>query len=285
MRPGVVGLLPRRPGAIAPENVARIRSLGFDGVSVAGFDPLVTERADLEHAARTLRDGGVAVAQANGTYPMLVHSDEAVRARAIDGVRALCVAGRVLGAATTYVRPGSLNPAGAWTPHPQNTALLTLERLADSLRRIVPVAESEGVTLALEGGAVSPIDSPERARDVVDAVGSRALRFNADPVNMVGTLEHAYNSTTLVNRTFDVLGDRIVAAHIKDFTVRSTLLVHLDEVPLGEGLMDQVTYLRRFEAGRPDGWMLVEHLPDELIPAAKRRLDELMVSAGLAWKR
>jgi len=283
MRSGVVGLMSAHPREITSETAVRLRSLGFSGVTVVVPDPLEARREVYERAGAILRDGGVTVAQANPRYEMLVQLDDERRQLGIRGLRAACQCAAWLGAETTYVRPGSLNPAGPWTPHPENTSLRTLERLVQSLRAVVSAAEDVGIPLAIEGAAVSPLDTAERVRDVIEAVGSPSLRFNADPVNFVRSLDDIYNTAPLINRLFDLCGDYVVCAHAKDITYESSLTVRLHECPLGEGQCDQVTLLRRFEACCPNGFVLIEHLPDDQIPAAKRNLDRAAERAGLVW--
>lgn len=283
MRSGVVGLMPAHPREITPETAARLRAHGFRGVTVVVPDPLEARRDEYERAGTILRDGGVTVAQANARYEILVHPDAERRALAIRGLQAACQCAAWLKAETIYVRPGSLHPAGPWTPHPENTSLRTLARLVDSLSQAARAAEDVGIPLALEGGAVSPLDTPERVRDVIEAVGSPALRFNADPVNFVRSLEEIYNTTSLINRLFDLCGRYVVCAHAKDLTYENALLPRLGECLLGEGCCDQVTFLRRFQECCPRGFVLIEHLPDDRIPAAKRNLDRAAREAGLWW--
>jgi sugar phosphate isomerase/epimerase len=277
--------MPAHPRDITPETAARLRGLGFTGVTVIVPDPLEARREEYERAGAILRDGGVKVAQANPRYEVLVHPDPGRRSTGILGLRAACQCAQWLGARTIYVRPGSLNPAGPWTPHPENTSVRTLLRLVDSLQRVVGAAESVGIPLAIEGGSVCPLDTPERVRDVIQAVGSPALKFNADPVNFVRHLDDLYTSTSLVNRLFDVCSEHVVCGHAKDITFEDSIPLRLREVPIGAGIFDNVTCLKRFEACCPDGFVLIEHLPDELIPAAKRALDDEASRAGLAWKK
>ena len=284
MRSGVVGLMPQQPTEITPAVAARLRENGFTGVTVHVPDPLNARREDFQRAGQVLRDAGVTVAQANARYEILVHPDEERRAIGIKGLQMACQVASWLEAGTVYVRPGSLNPKGPWTPHPENTSLRTLTRLVDSLQQAARAAEDVGIPLAIEGGAVSPLDTPEQVRDVIEATGSPAARFNADPVNFVRSLEEAYNTTSLINRLFDLCGRYVVCAHAKDLTYESSLTVRMHECLLGEGVCDQVTYLRRFEEVCPDGFVMIEHLPDEKIPAAKQNLDRFARHAGLAWR-
>lgn len=284
MRSGVVGLMPAHPRDVTPATAARLREHGFTGVTVVVPDPLDAMREEYERAGAILRDGGIVVAQANPRYEILIHPDEDRRALGIRGLQAACQCAAWLKAETTYVRPGSLNPAGPWTPHPENTSLKTLLRLVDSLRQAASAAESVGIPLAIEGGAVSPLDTPERVRDVIDAVGSPALRFNADPVNFVRSLDELYNTTSLITRLFDLCGKYTVCAHAKDLTYENALLPRLHECLLGEGYCDQVAFLKRFDECCPDGFVLIEHLPDDKILAAKRNLDHAARQAGLRWR-
>ncbi|MBI2940894.1 MAG: sugar phosphate isomerase/epimerase [Chloroflexi bacterium] len=283
MRCGVVGLMPPHPRDVTPETTARLRRHGFTGVSVVVGDPLAVSQEEVERAGATLRDGGIQVAQANARYEVLVHPDDERRQRGVRALQQACRVGRWLQAGNVYVRPGSLNPAGPWTPHPENTHLRTLERLARSLREVCVVAEDEGVVLAIEGGAVSPLDTPERVRDIIEAVGSPALRFNVDPVNFVRGLDDVFNTTSLVHRLFDLCGRYTVCAHAKDMRPENTLPIRIAECVIGEGLMDQVTFLRRFQECCPDGYVLIEHLPDAKIPAARAALDQAVAAAGLRW--
>src|SRR5262249_25655576 len=183
---------------------ARLREHGFSGVTVIVPDPLEARREEYERAGKVLRDGGVTVAQANPRYEMLVHPDAERRALGVRGLQIACTCAGWLGAETVYVRPGSLNQAGPWTPHPDNTHLGALLRLVDSLREAARAAEAVGIPLALEGASVSPLHTPERVRDVIDAVGSSALRFNADPVHFVRPLGDPYNTTSLTHRMFSL---------------------------------------------------------------------------------
>jgi hypothetical protein len=42
--------------------------------------------------------------------------------------------------------------------------------------------------------------------------------------------------------------------------------------------------LKRFEWVRPDGYVIVEHLPDELIPEARNALLAAATEVGIVWQ-
>jgi len=174
-----------------------------------------------------------------------------------------------------------MNPRGHWWPHPDNHTAATFDRLVDSLKQVCRIAEVDGVTLAIEGHVLSPLDSARRVRDLFDAVASPALRFNVDPVNFIGSVADAHDTRRVLNELFDFLGTDTVAAHAKDVGLGETLVLHIDEVPLGTGNLDYDLFLRRFEQACPTGYILIEHLPDEEIPLARVALLAAAKHAGV----
>ncbi len=281
MRLGVVGLMPRDCRDVTARHVQRIRELGLTGVScvLPSVDDCTQEQ--MEHVRSVLNNGGVSVAQVNAQYAGLISPDETARARGIVSLQHTCRCGTWLHAASVYVRPGSLNTAGHWTPHPRNTDPATLTRLVNSLKQVCQVAEDEGAVLALEGHVVSSLDTPARVREVIDAVGSPSLTFNLDPVNFVPSIPVAFDNRPLLDEMFDTLGDRIRVAHAKDLRVEDRLVVHIAECAPGEGLLDMEYCLQRFERVAPNGWMLIEHLPDDRVPAAAAVMRAAAERAGV----
>jgi len=282
MKLGVAGLL----GDGSAEAIRRVRELGFGAAS--WHLPSLTAARDA-HALRLTRDvmdaeGLTLVQLLPPDYPSLVHPDPRVRSEGVSALSVVLEAAVSLGAGSVYVRPGSLNPNGPWTPHPDNHAPVTRDRLIESLTALVPLADAAGVPLALEAHVVSPLFTVAVVQDVLDRVASPSLRFNADPVNLIGTLDQAYQNTLLIDELFDKLGEAVVCAHAKDLTVGERLVLHLDECIPGQGLLDQETFLRRFNACCPGGAVLIEHLPVERVPEARRALLEFASRAGLQFE-
>jgi sugar phosphate isomerase/epimerase len=135
----------------------------------------------------------------------------------------------------------------------------------------------------VEGHTVSPLDTASKVREVIDRVGSPALKFNCDPVNFVSNVQDVYNSRRVLDDLFDTLGDLNWAVHAKDMAVEDRHVVHISEVVMGRGHMDLGYMLQRFEQVRPDGYVIVEHLPDNLIPEARDALLAAGKEAGITW--
>jgi sugar phosphate isomerase/epimerase len=227
--------------------------------------------------------GGVEPCQAVAQHPDLIAADPSERREGIRSLQHMCRVTRWLGAGNLYIRPGSLNPRGSWYPHPDNYRSETFDTLVDSLKQVCAAAEEYGVLLAVEGHVLSILDTPGRVVELIDAVGSDALRFNMDPVNFVSGVRDAYDTTSLLDRLFDDLGRYTICGHAKDFVLRDRLVLHIEEAVIGEGLLDQATFLRRFEESCPVGYVQIEHLPEDKIPQARESLDRTGLDAGVAW--
>jgi sugar phosphate isomerase/epimerase len=282
MKLGVAGLL----GEGTTDRVQSVRALGFRSASWHLTRPeLLLDPAALRAVRAALEGEGIDLCQLlPPQYSSLVHPEPAARREGIDLLRRTVDAAVVLGAGSVYIRPGSLNPAGPWTPHPENHRPGTRDRLVESLRALAPHAEAAGIPLAIEGHVVSPLHTPAAVREVIDRTGSPALRFNLDPVNFISCLDQAYDSGPLIWDLLDRLGEFTVAAHAKDVTVRDSLVVHIDECVPGEGYLDHAAFLRGFQRVCPRGTVLIEHLPAEKVPAARDALLRLAEAAGVPFE-
>lgn len=264
--------------AVAAE---RILQSGYRGTALFVARPLAADLEDVRRVGRICEQAGLEIAQANGSYNDLVTPRPDERAEGVRAFQALLRIGRIWNVQTVYVRPGGLNPRGSWWPHPENRSPRTFDRLAESLRLVCETAEAEGVTIAIEGHVLSVLYSAQRVRDVLDAVGSPALKFNMDPVNFVGSVADVYDTASVIDELFELLGTDTVALHAKDCALADALVLHIDEVIPGEGTLDYELLLTRFEEVCPDGYVLIEHLTQEHVPAAQAAILAAAQRAGL----
>ena len=281
MKLGVAGLLPSDWRQIDSTTARRVRDAGFLGAQWFVPRPLEADPGDVARVRRAFQDGGLEIAQLNGSYERLVDIDPNLRAEGVRGLNALIRLGAQVFAPTVYVRPGSLNPRSHWGPHPANHTPETFTRLVDSLRQVCAVAEHEGVLLAIEGHVLSPLDTPYKVRELLDVVGSPALKFNTDPVNFIRSLPDVYDTRPILNELYHLLGKETLVAHAKDVSVGDPLVLHIDEVLLGTGCLDYKLFLRQFQACASAGWIEIEHLPDEKVPMARQALLRKAEEAGV----
>ena len=283
MRLGVVGLCGDFH-TLTSDEIAKIKALEFTGLSFhfrSAEIPSVPPDA-CSRCVQMLEAANLDLVQFGITYEeCLFHPDAAVRKAAIASVQRGMATAVSLNAHHYLFRPGSLNPDGAWTSHPDNHLPESMERLIDTLKPIAEHAEKHELTLVMETHAVSIMDSPETCRKIVERVGSERLRIVMDFVNHFQTLQQVYNSEKRLNHIFDVMGPVAPMAHIKDIQVQNGLVLHLNEEVPGEGELELGTALKRFDERYPDGYGLIEHLPAEKIPLANANVRRIAAENGV----
>ncbi len=269
MRLGVTGMMPSNLDDVDQRLARKIAELGFTGVGahLAG-DPRAVSAETCHRAKSILEEQGIRIIQFWGFYNSIISPDESVRQSGVKTAQEIIRLAARLGADMVGIRPTSLNPRGAWWPHPDNDSPVTEERLIRSLREIASVCETNGVPITLECHVTSTLNSATSVRRIIEATGSKWIKVNMDPVNFIPDLRTAHHTTELLNELFDVLGSYVAAAHIKDVYVEDRHVVHISETIPGDGIFDFDTLFRRFEETLPQGYGFIEHLPESQIPQA-----------------
>lgn len=283
MRLGVVGIVSdfRK---LNQQEIDAVKELQFTGISYhfASANIPQVSKVECEQFRFLLEKADLDLVQFGITYSeCLFDPNPSVRQAAIEAVNCGMPVAKELGAFHYLFRPGSLNPEGAWTSHRDNYLPESMERLIESLKPIAEHAEREELTLVMETHAVSIMDSPETCREVVEKVGSDRLRIVMDFVNHFQTLRQVYDSEARLNHIFDVMGPIAPMAHIKDIRVEKGLVLHLNEEIPGEGELELGVALKRFDALYPDGYGLIEHLPNEKIPLANSNVRKIASENGV----
>ena len=269
MRLGVVGMLPADFRTITSEHLKAIQALNLTGACFhGGADILFTiTPSECQKVKQLYADNNMNLVQMGINYKeCLFDPDAAVRAEIVKTISRGLEVAHELGAHVALIRPGSLNPAGSYAPSRKNHEPGCMERLVETLRRVADKAEAVGQTIVIETYALTIMDSPETNAQIVQAVGSDRIRIVMDYVNHFQSLHQVYHSADRMNHIFDVMGPVSPVAHCKDISVGNNFALHLDETIPGEGELDITTALRRWHALHPDGYMLLEHIPDEKLP-------------------
>src|SRR5205823_5093587 len=79
------------------------------------------------------------------------------------------------------------------------------ERIVEFLRLVAPRAEDQGIILTLECHMITALDTPPHIREIVDGVGSPAIKVNFDPVNLLDRVDAVYESGARMAAMVDVL--------------------------------------------------------------------------------
>ncbi|MBI3957161.1 MAG: sugar phosphate isomerase/epimerase [Chloroflexi bacterium] len=284
MRLGVVGMMPPDFRAINSEHLAGVRALGLSGVGfhAPGRKLFDVTSQECRQVRGVFASAGMELVQFGIGYgECLFAPDPAARAEIVGVIgRGIEVAAE-LGAQVCLIRTGSLNLKGSYAPVAENHTRQSWQRLIETLRRIADKAEQVGQTVVIETHLLTILDSPEANRDAIAEVGSARLRVVMDYVNHFPSVQHVFHSTDRLNHIFDLMGPIAGVGHCKDIRFGDGLVLHIDEAIPGEGLLDLPTALRRWQALYPNGYMLLEHLPNEQYPQAAANTLRIAAEAGV----
>jgi len=250
------------PGATDAERYANAAAAGFGGVEVGTLRDAAERRTHKELSARN----GLAVCSVMNSdhwqYP-LSDAAPAVRAKSIDGVAASIHTAAALGADTVLIVPAVVTP--------EVTYEQAYERSAESIMRLIPLAEENKVTLAVENVWNKFLLSPIEFADYVDGFGSDCVAAYFDVGNIV-----AYGFPDHWIRT---LGARIRKIHVKGFDAERH-----EFVQLMEGTIDWQRVGKALRDIGYDGYVTAELGPaGDPIKGLERissELDQILALAG-----
>ncbi|MCC7261964.1 MAG: TIM barrel protein [Candidatus Latescibacteria bacterium] len=284
MRLGVVGMMPADFRQITAQHLDAVRALKLSG---AAFHAAGDQLAQIQsHECRKVRDvfgeAGMDLVQFGIGYgECLFDPDLQVRQGVLGKIERGIEVAAQLEAHYCLIRTGSLSPKGSYSPTLRNMESDCLPRLVETLRAVAHKAEEEGVTIVIETHNLTIMDSPETNVLVVETVGSERLQVVMDYVNHFQSLQQVYRSVERLHHIFDLMGPIAPVGHCKDLKLGEGLVLHLDEAVPGEGVLDLKVALQRWESFYPDGYLLLEHLPDSVYPAAAANTHRIAAEAGV----
>ena len=178
--------------------------------------PAVIPSAAIQAVRDNAEKYGIPVEVINGTFNM-AHPDRGIREEGIRRFEILCRAAKELGAKYISLCSGTRNADHLWSPHPDNDTQEAWNDMLDTVSRCTKIAEEYGITLAVESEASNIISTPERARRLMDTVGSPNLKMILDCANLFHAGEaHKENVREILEHAFALYGNDIVLAHGKD---------------------------------------------------------------------
>lgn len=216
-----LGIFARTFAGTAPREVlAAARRAGYQAVqynlacSGLGALPAAVPPEAAAEVRAAAAEAGVELAAVSATYNM-VHPDLAERLRGRRSFEAIAAAAAGMGTRLLTVCTGSRDPADQWRLHPDNASPAAWRDLCQEFEALLPVAEAHDLLIGIEPELANVVDSPRRARALLDTLGSERLRIVLDPANLF-EVAGPEERRALVEGAIDLLGDRLALAHAKD---------------------------------------------------------------------
>jgi L-ribulose-5-phosphate 3-epimerase len=259
----------------------RIRAHGFTCVQLAPAKALAEfaapgGRLTPEFAAsarEALAAAGVRIAVL-GCYINPVDPDPARRREQLERFKDHLRMARHFGCRVVGTETGSLNADFSF--HPANRGEAAFQTLLTGVRELAAVAEAEDAWVGIEGVERYVISDARRLRRLLDAVGSDHVQVIFDPVNLLSPENHV-RQDDIIREAFDVLGDRIVVLHAKDFVPEAG---GLRPVLAGLGRLNYGLVMELVRERRPEIDILMEDTDPATVDQGVRFLRGFFPAAG-----
>lgn len=214
----------------------------------------------------------VAIKAVNGIFNM-AHPDESVRREGLRRLEGLAQAVSGLGCGFITLCSGTRSTLSPWDGHPDNGCAQAWEDMMQTVSAAVRTAERFGLVLAVETEAGNIIDTPEKARLMMDTVGSPNLKMIMDCANLFHPGEaRRENVREIMRHAFEIFGADVVIAHGKDIREGDGIAF----CATGEGIIDYPYFVQLLRECGYSGDMFLHSIYDEAkLPGALRFLNEI----------
>jgi len=223
----------------------------------------------------------------SGMWLNLMTDDADKRSERIEMTRKLLRQADVMGCRSVVTLVGTKDPSdAALAAHPYMKTGACKREFREIVLRILDRLDLKTTHYIIEPWNNTFFYQPEDIREFIDSVGHHKFGLHLDQMNMVNQ-EYFFNTTELINKTFDLLADKVVSVHLKDIRQDPHhMFMKWDEVYIGDGTMDYGTYLKRLAKLDPDMPCYLEHMPHESEYAmCFARLHRLAEKAGVKFLR
>jgi len=235
-------------------------SAGLPNVSDSG--PISDENPYVLGAERVRQEfvsRGIDIAAVSGTFN-IIHPDSTIVRTGLQRLRQLAAACPALGTAIITLSTGTCDAANMWRHHPDNQSEASWNAAVRSMVEIATIGDEFQVTMAFEPEVNNVVDSAQRARRILDEIGSPWIKIVMDGANIFHTGELP-RMAEILDEAFDLLGSDIVLAHGKDLDHDGDA----GQLPAGQGLLDYDRYLGLLSQSGYSGPLILHGLTEQQV--------------------
>jgi sugar phosphate isomerase/epimerase len=146
-------------------------------------------------------------------------------------------------------------------PSEKNLTPETFDLIVQTTRAIIDDVKPTRSFFSLETMPWAYPDSADSYLKLFKAIDRKQFAVHLDPTNLICSPQRYYSNGAIIRECFAKLGPYIKSCHAKDIHLDSKLMTHLDEVRIGLGNLDYVTFLKELSK-TGDIPLMLEHLPN-----------------------
>jgi sugar phosphate isomerase/epimerase len=248
------------PGDRASTVLQAAKDAGYGSVqynmACSGIGALPEEIAP--EIVASVRDASLAtcieIAAISATYNM-IHPDRIIREAGRRSFEAIAASANEMGSKLLTVCTGSCDAQDQWRHHPDNDTAAAWAEMITEFRLLVAIADRYDVLIGVEPELANVIRSPERARKLIDELGSDRVRIVFDPANLFEA-DTEERRRAVIDDAVVLLADRIEIAHAKDRNPDGSFAT------AGKGVIDYGAYVAALRRAGFSGSLITHGLAD-----------------------
>lgn len=198
-----------------------------------------------------------------GRWCNLMDADPEKRAKNLANVTEGLAVAEAIGARCCVDTAGSFDTETWYGPHPKNVSEEFFDLAVENARKIIDAVKPKRARFGYEIMPWAVPDTADSYLRLLKAVDRKEFCVHLDICNMINSPKLFWNTTALINESFDKLGPWIASCHAKDLRWITELSLRFQECPLGEGTIDYGTYLKRLARLPGDVPLMIEHMNGE----------------------
>lgn len=217
----------------------------------------------LKRVQRAAAARGITIAAVSGTWNM-IHPDSRVRRAGLSRLRKLARACRWMGVPIITLCTGTRDPSDMWRHNPANDLPAAWKDLEATMKVALRIARMNRVILAIEPETGNVVNSPFKARRLLDTFKSPNLKIIMDPANLLRP-DDLSHQREILEQAFALLGPDIILAHAKELGAdgKSGALMP------GAGVLDWDYYLTLLRSVKFNGPLILHGFAEaDAVPSA-----------------
>lgn len=155
---------------------------------------------------------------------------------------------------------GTRSKESMWTWHPENGTEEVWNIMKEKLDKLISVAEKYKIILGIEPEISNVVSSPQRARKLLEEMGTPVLKIIMDAANLFLPGEKVSNEK--IKEAVDLLKEDIVLVHAKDCVISGEKIFYR---AAGKGQIDFEYYIKCLKKIRYGGSVILHGLPEDEI--------------------
>ena len=217
------------------------------------------------------------------TYTNNIHPNPEERKKNHRYVIEQCEAAERVGCPMVTTHVGTCSDLQPIAPHRDNWTWDTWKLQVKVIRQLLKDTSGMKAAFGIEAVNMTSMNNPKAHLQLIEEIADPRLKVCIDPVNMIH-LGVYFRTTELINECFDLLGENIIAGHAKDtYILPNRMSAYITEVAAGEGELDYEIYLVRLSRLSYPRTLLIEHLPEEKYPQAKKYIENTAAKVGVKF--